>query len=121
MAEIRSYSFSSPATEPASLPPANTGADLSRLNFLVVDSIPDMRAATCSLLTGFGAGRVDYTGRASDAIGMMRRGEYDVILSEFDLGTGFDGLYLFEEARRHGILKASCVFVIVTPSAARPA
>lgn len=114
MAEIRSYSFSSPATEPASLPPANTGADLSRLNFLVVDSIPDMRAATCSLLTGFGAGRVDYTGRASDAIGMMRRGEYDVILSEFDLGTGFDGLYLFEEARRHGILKASCVFVIVT-------
>lgn len=117
MAEIRSYSFAQPVPEQdVSILPAFTGpeADLTHLQFLVVDSIVDMRAATCAMLSEFGAGNVEYAGRSGDALGMMRRTEYDVILSEYDLGNGFDGLYLFEEARRHGLLKASCVFMIVT-------
>lgn len=113
MAEIKPYSFSRPAPEPE-VDPSPMGADLSALAFLVVDSLPDMRAATCAQLSSFGAGRVEYAGRANDALGMIRCGEYDVILSEYDLGNGFDGLHLFEEARRHGLLKASCVFIIVT-------
>lgn len=115
MAEIKPYSFSRPVPEPeVDDSPAAAGMDLSALGFLVVDSLPDMRAATCAQLSSFGATQVEYASRASDALGMIRRGEYDVILSEYDLGNGFDGLHLFEEARRHGLLKASCVFIIVT-------
>ncbi len=117
MAEIRPYSFLKPALVPelAPLPvPAGEVADLSALRFLVVDSMPTMRATTCAQLGNFGAGQIEYASHAGDALGMIRRDDYDVILSEYDLGTGFDGLYLFEEARRHGLLKASCVFMIIT-------
>ncbi|SFN04907.1 CheY chemotaxis protein or a CheY-like REC (receiver) domain [Formivibrio citricus] len=118
MAEIRPYSFIKPAPVPEAeaepVPAFSAGPDLSRLSFLVIDSVTDMRVATCSMLNEFGAGNVDYAARSGDALGMLRRKEYDVVLSEYDLGHGFDGLYLFEEARRHGILKASCVFMIVT-------
>lgn len=116
MAEIRPYSFVKPAPVPESepIPAIPAGVELSRLSFLVIDSVTDMRVATCAMLNEFGAGNVDYTSRSGDALGMLRRKEYDVVLSEYDLGHGFDGLYLFEEARRHSILKASCVFMIVT-------
>lgn len=87
---------------------------MSALKFLVVDSVPDMRAATCTQLTNFGAGHVANVGRSVDALRLIRQHEFDVILSEYDLGNGFDGLYLFEEARRHALLKASCVFIILT-------
>ena len=117
MAEIRPYSFAKSAPEPELVPqPVSLGSavDLSGLRFLVVDSVPNMRAATCAQLSTFGAGQIEYASHAGDALGMIRRDDYDVILSEYDLGNGFDGLYLFEEARRHGLLKASCVFIIVT-------
>ncbi len=116
MAEIRPYSFVKAVPEPEAepVPVVIAGADLARLSFLVIDSVTDMRVATCAMLNEFGAGEVDYAARSGDAGGMLRRKEYDVVLSEYDLGHGFDGLYLFEEARRHGLLKASCVFMIVT-------
>src|SRR5471032_3228078 len=102
MAEIRPYSFGQPALTPELAPlPELTGAaaDLSARRFLVVDGAPSMRAATGAQLRDFGASHIDYANHAGDALGMIRRNEYDVILSEYDLGTGFDGLYLFEEAR----------------------
>lgn len=116
MSEIRPYSFANavPVPELELATSASSGTDLSHLSFLVIDSVTDMRVATCALLNEFGAGNVDYASRSGDALGMLRHKEYDVVLSEYDLGHGFDGLYLFEEARRHSILKASCVFMIVT-------
>lgn len=117
MAENRTFPFVRPAPSTDSVSAAyrtGTAQDMSSLRCLVIDSVVDMRSATCAMLSGFGVGSVEYSGRSGDALGMMRRTEYDVILSEYDLGHGFDGLYLFEEARRHGILKPSCVFIIVT-------
>lgn len=118
MAEIRRYSFTDPPLPPESpTPAASLAAEtlaLGRLSMLVIDSVPDMRAATCSMLRDFGVGDIDYATRSGEALGMLRRKQYDVVLSEYDLGHSFDGLYLFEEARRHGFLKASCVFLIVT-------
>ncbi len=115
MAEIKPYSFTKPAYAPElDAAPNQASADLSALAFLVIDSVPDMRTTTGAQLSSFGATRIEYASRASDALGMIRQAEYDVILSEYDLGSGFDGLHLFEEARRHALLKTSCVFIIVT-------
>ncbi|MDR3410455.1 MAG: tetratricopeptide repeat protein [Formivibrio sp.] len=117
MAEIRPYSFKTPRPELESVQPSISSDKtiaFSTLRFLVVDSVPNMRAATCAQLGNFGAGKVDYASQAGDALNLIRGADYDVILSEYDLGNGFDGLYLFEEARRHGLLKASCVFMMVT-------
>ncbi len=114
MATVRPYSFA----ERTALPePEEVVADASNFaayKILVIDNVAEMRMTTGMMLGQFGATQVEYAHRSGEALGQMRRFSYDIILCAFDLGTGFDGLYLFEEARRHGLLKASCVFIVLT-------
>jgi CheY-like chemotaxis protein len=82
--------------------------------FLVVDSVPEMQRALAMTLSSFGAEKVEYASKASDALTKMARCEYDVVLCDYDLGNGYDGLYLFEEVKERNLIKQSCVFMIVT-------
>ncbi|WP_052190603.1 tetratricopeptide repeat protein [Chitinibacter sp. ZOR0017] len=112
-AKVRAYSFVDRAPIAAADEPVSLD-DLSAFRILVIDHIPEMRATLSMTLNQFGAQALEYASRSGEALGMLRRTPYDIILCAYDLGTGFDGLYLFEEARRHGLLKASCVFVMLT-------
>jgi len=82
--------------------------------FLVVDNVPEMQRALSTTLASFGAEKVEYANRATDALGKLSKYDFDVVLCDYDLGNGYDGLYLFEEARERNLLKQSCVFFIVT-------
>jgi CheY-like chemotaxis protein len=82
--------------------------------FLVVDSVPEMQRALAMTLSSFGAEKVEYANKASDALAKMGRHEFDVVLCDYDLGNGYDGLYLFEEVKERNLIKQSCVFMIVT-------
>lgn len=86
----------------------------SKRLFLVVDSVPEMQRALAMTLSSFGAEKVEYASRASDALAKMGRYEFDVVLCDYDLGNGYDGLYLFEEVKERNLIKQSCVFMIVT-------
>jgi len=86
----------------------------SRRLFLVVDSVPEMQRALSMTLASFGAEKVEYASKASDALAKMGRYEFDVVLCDYDLGNGYDGLYLFEEVKERNLIKQSCVFMIVT-------
>lgn len=89
-------------------------ADWSTRLFLIIDAVADMRSALSMTLSSFGANKVDFAGRASDAIARIRQREYDVILCDYDLGHGYDGLNLLEEIKHHNLIKQSCVFMVVT-------
>ncbi|SCK10625.1 tetratricopeptide repeat protein [Vogesella sp. LIG4] len=82
--------------------------------YLVVDSVPEMQRAMAMTLNSFGGEKVEYAGKASDALVKLMRYDFDVVLCDYDLGTGNDGLYLYEEARARNLLKQSCVFMIVS-------
>ncbi|MBP4052250.1 response regulator [Chromobacterium violaceum] len=82
--------------------------------FLIIDSLPQMQRALAMTLSSFGANTVEYASKASDALAKMAKYEFDVVLCDYDLGNGYDGLYLFEEIRERNLLKQSCVFMIVT-------
>jgi CheY-like chemotaxis protein/Tfp pilus assembly protein PilF len=82
--------------------------------FLVVDSVPEMQRAMAMTLATFGVEKVEYAGRAGDALAKMARYEFDVVLCDYDLGNGYDGLYLLEELKERNLIKQSCVFMIVT-------
>lgn len=112
MAEKNAFPFLKPEPELTSSPQGDL--DLAGQKCLVVDPMPDMRAVLGSTLTSFGADQIDYATKATLALGQIRQADYDLILSEYDLGHGQDGLFVFDEARRHGLLKASCVFIVVT-------
>lgn len=88
--------------------------DYATKRFLVIDAVQQMRNAMNATLGTLGANKVDYANRAIEAIGLIKRTDYDIILCDFDLGRGFDGLHLLEEIRHSNILKPSAVFVMVT-------
>lgn len=108
-----SFPFIRPAPEvdPVGIPEA---LDLSGQRCLVIDPMADMRTVMSSALQAFGASKIDHAAKATLALGQIRQHQYDLILSEYDLGHGQDGLFVFEEAKRHGLFKASCVFIVVT-------
>ncbi|POZ60857.1 response regulator [Chromobacterium alticapitis] len=82
--------------------------------FLIIDSLPQMQRALAMTLSSFGANTVEYASRPADALAKMAKFEFDVVLCDYDLGNGYDGLYLFEEIKTRNLLKQSCVFMIVT-------
>jgi len=82
--------------------------------FLIIDSLPEMQRALAMTLASFGAEKVEYAGKAGDALAKMAKFEFDVVLCDYDLGNGYDGLYLYEEVKERNLIKQSCVFMIVT-------
>lgn len=82
--------------------------------FLVIDAVPDMQRAISMTLASFGANKVEFAARSGDALAKLARYSFDVVLCDFDLGNGYDGLHLLEEAKTRNLLKQSCVFMIVS-------
>ncbi len=82
--------------------------------FLIIDNVPEMQRALSMTLSSFGANKVEYANRASDAMSKLARFDFDVVLCDFDLGNGYDGLHLLEEIKQKNLIKQSCVFMIVT-------
>ncbi len=90
------------------------GDPFRRKLFLVIDSVPEMQRALSMTLSSFGIDKVEFASKATDALAKMSRFEFDVVLCDYDLGNGYDGLYLFEEVKERNLIKQSCVFMIVT-------
>lgn len=88
--------------------------DYSSKRFIVIDAVQEMRAAMNATLSTFGVSKIEYAHRATEAIGMIKRGDFDIILCDFDLGHGYDGLHLLEELKLRNLIKPSAVFMIVT-------
>lgn len=101
------YQGARPAAQPMTDPYAK------RL-FLIIDSVPEMQRALAMTLSSFGAEKVEYASKAGDALAKLAKYEFDVVLCDYDLGNGYDGLYLFEEVKERNLIKQSCVFMIVT-------
>lgn len=81
---------------------------------LVVDRASEMRAAIGRGLNELGVVDIDYAARSGDAVARLNQSGYDIVLCEFDLGQGFDGVHLFETCQRHQLLKPSTIFILVT-------
>ncbi|MBV8657744.1 MAG: response regulator [Burkholderiales bacterium] len=95
-------------------PSSRVDIDYTTKRFLIVDAVQEMRAAMNATLSTFGVTKMEYAHRSVEAIGMVKRSDFDVILCDFDLGHGYDGLHLLEELKAHNLLKPSAVFMIVT-------
>jgi tetratricopeptide (TPR) repeat protein len=86
----------------------------SRLKFIVVDDFPQFRHAVKNMLESFGATDIDLAARGEDALRMMRNHQYDVILCDYNLGTGKNGQQVLEEASYYRLLSQSTSFMMLT-------
>ncbi len=90
----------------------------SQKRCLVVDDVPDVRASLKRILVDFGSSSVDTAGNAEEAIDLCQRNNYDIVISDYNLGSGKNGQQLLEEVRFHGLLKNTALYVIITAESA---
>jgi tetratricopeptide (TPR) repeat protein len=81
---------------------------------LVIDDFGDMRSMMRNLLTSCGVQKIVLAPNGADALTAMKAQRFDVVLCDYNLGTGKDGQQVLEEARYRNLISLGCVFLMVT-------
>lgn len=89
------------------------------LKFLIIDDFESFRSSLRLMLSSFGAQQVDMASTAEDAINKCQYEYYDVILCDFNLGSGKNGQQILEELRFKKRLKHTHLFVMITAETAK--
>lgn len=90
-------------------------AKLEQLAVLVVAANQSMRAHLRTMLDSFGMHDVQFATSAAAAIRKLREAQFDLILSEHDLGDDTqDGQHLLEDLRTRRIVPRSTVFIMIS-------
>ncbi len=88
--------------------------DLAKKTVLVIDDFQNMRATLRQMLITIGVQEVDSALKAEEALERMRAKRYDIVLCDYNLGSGMDGQQLFEAARAEGLIGHGTTFIMVT-------
>jgi DNA-binding NarL/FixJ family response regulator len=116
---------SSPTGTPGAAPASQPAAPLNaQLSVLIVDPNPGLRANLQNMLNQSGVTRIESAVNASTAIKALGRKSFDVILCEYELGSGTtsnegqDGQQLLEDLRHHRIIAPWAIFIMLTAEGA---
>ena len=88
-------------------------------SILVIDDFADMRNMLVNIMRSLGARDVDSSVNGEKAIEAMEDKRYDIVLCDYNLGTGKDGQQVLEEARHRSLINMTTVFVMVTAESSR--
>ncbi|MDB5932737.1 MAG: response regulator [Massilia sp.] len=88
--------------------------DWADKNYLVVDDFIGIRQLLRESLRNLGARNIDQASSGGEAIAMLARIRYDVVLCDYNLGEGKNGQQVLEEARMRNLLMPSSVWMMVS-------
>ncbi|MGJ9419003.1 tetratricopeptide repeat protein [Massilia sp. CMS3.1] len=88
--------------------------DWAAKNYLVVDDFIGVRQLLRESLRSLGARNIDQAASGGEAIGLLAKTRYDVVLCDFNLGDGKNGQQVLEEARVRNLLLPSSVWMMVS-------
>lgn len=91
--------------------PASTGA---RKKYLIVDDFVGIRQLLRESLRNIGARHIDQASSGGEAMTLLARTHYDVVLCDFNLGEGKNGQQVLEEARVRHLMIPSSVWLMVS-------
>lgn len=86
---------------------------------LVIDDFPEIRGSLTRSLKNFGASQVDTAANGEEAIKFCAKRKYDIVLCDYNLGSGKDGQQILEELRHLRVLLMTSLFVIITGESSR--
>ena len=98
----------------ASLATAIDHVDWASKNYLVVDDFIGVRQLLRESLRNLGAKNIDQASSGGEAMALLVRGRYDVVLCDYNLGEGKNGQQVLEEARIRNLLMPSSVWLMVS-------
>ncbi|GAA6136087.1 response regulator [Oceaniserpentilla sp. 4NH20-0058] len=93
---------------------ANIEAMLAGKRILAVDDLVESRSAMKKMLIILGATNVDIAMDGDEATEYILNNDYDIVISDYNLGRGRDGQQILEEARFIRRLKATSTFIMLT-------
>ncbi|HEY1043699.1 MAG TPA: tetratricopeptide repeat protein [Telluria sp.] len=92
--------------------------DNSKLSVLVIDPSPGMRGSLQNMLNVLNISKIEYAVSSGTAIRAVMKKQFDVILCEYDLGSGQedgqDGQQLLEDLRHHRLIGMLTIFIMIT-------
>lgn len=107
--------MSSPATPLLSVTPAPAEQiDWADKHYLVVDDFVGVRQLLRESLRSLGAKNIDQASSGGEAMGLLARVRYDVVLCDYNLGDGKNGQQVLEEARVRNLVNPSTMWLMVS-------
>ena len=107
--------MNTPVTGAADAPvKAVTEIDWADKNYLVVDDFIGVRQLLRESLRSLGAKNIDQASSGGEAMGLLTRIRYDVVLCDYNLGDGKNGQQVLEEARVRNLVNPSTVWLMVS-------
>ncbi|GGZ03201.1 response regulator [Pseudoduganella plicata] len=96
--------------------PTSESADVewSEKRYLIVDDFVGIRQLLRESLRNIGARHIDQASSGGEAMTLLLRTHYDVVLCDFNLGEGKNGQQVLEEARVRNLMIPSSVWLMVS-------
>ncbi len=94
-------------------------ADYSHLRVLIVDDFPSFRSALVKNMHALGFREIKAVASGSEAVGLCRRNHYDLILSDYNLGSGKNGQQFLEEIRVLNLMRPADIFILISADTSR--
>ncbi len=91
----------------------------SQMRCLVVDDMPDVRVAIMGMLRVFGVQQIDVVANGEQAMDACLNNHYQMVLCDYNLGSGRDGQQVLEELRYRNRLNNTSIFVMITAESSR--
>ena len=86
---------------------------------LVIDDFPEIRGSLSRTLKTFGAQSIDTAADGEEAIKLCQKKKFDVVLCDYNLGSGKDGQQILEEVRFLRVLLMTSLFIMITGESSR--
>ena len=83
-------------------------------NYLIVDDFVGIRQLLRESLRSLGAKHIDQASGGGEAVALLTRTRYDVVLCDYNLGEGKNGQQVLEESRVRNLLMPSSVWMMVS-------
>lgn len=90
-----------------------------RKRCLIIDDMNEVRGSLKRMLTTLGVQTTDTAANSAQAIEACENKSYDLVLCDYNLGTGQDGQQVLEELRFRKLLKNSSMFLMITAETSR--
>ena len=98
----------------ATLATSGQMVDWASKHYLIVDDFVGVRQLLRESLRNLGARNIDQASSGGEAMALLVRTRYDVVLCDYNLGEGKNGQQVLEEARVRNLLMPSCVWLMVS-------
>ncbi|CDG85397.1 response regulator [Janthinobacterium agaricidamnosum] len=92
----------------------NTPTDWADKNYLLVDDFVGIRILLRESLRNLGARHIDQAASGGEAMKLLAKTRYDVVLCDYNLGEGKNGQQVLEETRVRNLTAPSSVWLMVS-------